>query len=1553
MKKILKIKILSAILLLALSFGFAVSLNTEPVSAIDEFWDIFETEDQTGLSFTEYQGELAALEAEGYEPALTTSSDLREFIITIVNYALSFLGLVAVLFVIYGGVLYVTSAGEEEKTTQGKKVILYAAIGLLIVLGSFAFVNTVIGAAGGNQSSVSTTASPNTGGGFNSSSEQVKTIAVNVYNGFSYLAETTEELKNIQADAGKSSLDPLRLPAKSDILSFLYSVQAKFNNISNLGYQFSEANAEITNQLREISQAIDRIKSLNAQTYARISNGTIDYCDPSDDKDAVDVIFGLNPCEASGYFQYPIGLFESWQPLREQFIAGTGDQINLNKIATLISDDYYLNLKEYLGRLELVHEEVKNIEPIAVGAANTAYIKMKEAYGYESITLADEAGSNDYEIHKAGGENFLSLIRGWQLGEVGETPITLANQYLTLALRFQSDFYNELNDLEYVQARLTANTVEGSAPLTVLFDALATVDPAGGSLDPSNIVWDLSGQLTTAELLGAEDYGQPPVNNEYMTCELTAPSEQSEREELIGSTSQRCTFDKPGTYRAAIKIRSNDPTKYAPGISVLTVRVKPRTTKINLDVTPLGGETQNIISYAGDILLNDKRSLTVTLSEAENGITFDASKTDADQFKWSFGNGDSTGYSTNAIVENYRGYESAGKYEVTLEVLSRLGVLDRKVFTLEVSSLAARLKTELEGEALINSPVVFDGTGSKSDTGSIREYSWEITPVDNVNLPPEAENYYPFENSGPNLNTIIHEFRYPVEYNITLTIIDDNGNRAVDSITDFKVTSEAPEALYTYEISDITQPGTVHFDGSKSFDPDGNDDYLNYEWKIDAPDETYRYLDDTTSMSERPIVKFLEKGDYEVSLKVTDTLTAAPTEESDTENKIIKIEKALDVAWGDGMEVTNVLDEDGNAQIEFLIESENAIAYEMDFGNGDRTTGDINGQKTVPYTYTEGGKYEVRLTVFNEDDEDNSISRRVFIGGGDKPLAKINISVDGVRVDDLGEIIEADKKNIITFDAGQSKNTDGTGRLLLYSWDFGDTNKSSNKVATHSYDELSPRDPGYFEVKLRVIDKENPNLIDEDSIKIKIVPKPPEFASIQGIPRSVRGDMTTPITVNMKAYGAEDPDGKITQYKWWYFDVDDPDEVLGLQITSTDTAQLVIGTNGPEGEEITYGFGLEVTDSDNLKFSSEELYSPGETPGVTVVNGPNELPFSRFNVSATKVFTGEEVTFNSASSDPDGNIVEYIWDFEGDGFFNNTPTDQATVKHIYTEKNISGYDVKLKVIDDKGGEAISLPIKIYVDVIAEPPVAAFTYEEVEGSDGKEIQFINNSTADENADAEIISYRWDFDTDSSLPTADSNGDGIKDNDADAFEAEPSHSFLTYGDYNVSLTITDSYGNTDSVTNTVMIVNPNPPIEEEPVEEEEEQEYETVTGMTATLDGYTDTEEELEPQGEQLLAKLSTNPPTDGQGVIYLNGDSAFVTFDFSQSTGLIQDYVFDKNIYFDIDGNGIKNDDIDFKTTLPGSWTTNFSNTGDRIVVKLTVIDIYGNQNSVTREIKFN
>lgn len=75
-------------------------------------------------------------------------SSIRALALTIVNFFLGFLGIIAVIMIIYGGFTYVTAAGNQEKIQSAKKIIMYAIIGIIVVLISFALVSTVLGGVG-------------------------------------------------------------------------------------------------------------------------------------------------------------------------------------------------------------------------------------------------------------------------------------------------------------------------------------------------------------------------------------------------------------------------------------------------------------------------------------------------------------------------------------------------------------------------------------------------------------------------------------------------------------------------------------------------------------------------------------------------------------------------------------------------------------------------------------------------------------------------------------------------------------------------------------------------------------------------------------------------------------------------------------------------------------------------------------------------------------------------------------------------------------------------------------------------------------------------------------------------------------------------------------------------------------------------------------------------------------------------------------------------------------------------------------------------------------
>lgn len=92
------------------------------------------------ISPTDQPGRLA--EATGGQ------GSFRDLLLTFLNFFLGFLGIVAVIMVIYGGILYVTAAGNQENIDKGKKIIMYAVVGIVIILLAFALVNTLLSGLG-------------------------------------------------------------------------------------------------------------------------------------------------------------------------------------------------------------------------------------------------------------------------------------------------------------------------------------------------------------------------------------------------------------------------------------------------------------------------------------------------------------------------------------------------------------------------------------------------------------------------------------------------------------------------------------------------------------------------------------------------------------------------------------------------------------------------------------------------------------------------------------------------------------------------------------------------------------------------------------------------------------------------------------------------------------------------------------------------------------------------------------------------------------------------------------------------------------------------------------------------------------------------------------------------------------------------------------------------------------------------------------------------------------------------------------------------------------
>ncbi len=88
---------------------------------------------------------------EKIKPDAARDGDLQTSFIGIVNYLLLFLGLLLLIIIIYAGVLIILSDGEEDAVSKGRKMIMYALIGVVIIVLSYTIVNFIADVANGGK----------------------------------------------------------------------------------------------------------------------------------------------------------------------------------------------------------------------------------------------------------------------------------------------------------------------------------------------------------------------------------------------------------------------------------------------------------------------------------------------------------------------------------------------------------------------------------------------------------------------------------------------------------------------------------------------------------------------------------------------------------------------------------------------------------------------------------------------------------------------------------------------------------------------------------------------------------------------------------------------------------------------------------------------------------------------------------------------------------------------------------------------------------------------------------------------------------------------------------------------------------------------------------------------------------------------------------------------------------------------------------------------------------------------------------------------------------
>jgi PKD repeat protein len=562
---------------------------------------------------------------------------------------------------------------------------------------------------------------------------------------------------------------------------------------------------------------------------------------------------------------------------------------------------------------------------------------------------------------------------------------------------------------------------------------------------------------------------------------------------------------------------------------------------------------------------------------------------------------------------------------------------------------------------------------------------------------------------------------------ILLIMIAFSSPLCISSDEEEKPKNLPPQVDIETDISTGIAPLAVSFKANAE-DPDGFID--TYEWDFD---------DDSTSTKEKLIHTFYTPGSYEVQLKVKDNLGAEANDSITIKVSELIIPNEIPTAEA-SVEPNSAL---VNQEIDFIGSGEDSdgwiISFSWDFDGDGNFDWQSNTTGATKYAFNDSGEYNAIFRVMDNDLDvaSDSVSITIQPIENDPPDAKISQPQNNAE-------FEVDE--VIQFDGSESSDPDGD--TLTYSWDFGDGNTPPEAKPTHSYSA-----EGNYTVELAVNDGHVEDTVSINIRIILIVNNPP-VAEIVAPQQNDVFQVNSEVTFD--GSNSSDPDGDIIFYYWDFGDGSFGSGVVTAHI------YLVAGTYQVE---LRVDDG-ELSDTDNVRILITD--EPANQPPEAVIDEPTNG--ENFTID-------ENVRFNgSSSSDPEGDSLDYIWDFGDD-----TEGYGMITHHKYSENGT--YNVTLTVDDGQYTDTASIVIIIgpTVDVntpptaiISEPTILS-TYET-----NRDVNCVGYLSFDPEDDP--LTYDWDF------------GDGSPH----ATEMNTTHRYTTEGVYLILLTVSDGMNNdTDSV------------------------------------------------------------------------------------------------------------------------------------------------------------
>jgi RHS repeat-associated protein len=250
----------------------------------------------------------------------------------------------------------------------------------------------------------------------------------------------------------------------------------------------------------------------------------------------------------------------------------------------------------------------------------------------------------------------------------------------------------------------------------------------------------------------------------------------------------------------------------------------------------------------------------------------------------------------------------------------------------------------------------------------------------------------------------------------------------------------------------------------------------------------------------------------------------------------------------------------------------------------------------------------------------------------------------------------------VAFNAMASSDPDASDSIASYQWSFGDGSVGSGLLVNHVYSSV-----GTYSIKLTVTDTHGASSSVSKTLSVKQNVLPIAKASATPL----TGDV--PLNVSFTAQGSSDSDGTIASYSWNFGD--------GAMGSGRDASHTYTSAG-------TFTAVVTVTDDKGAT----------ATASVSIqAMTPNVKPTAVLTASKTQGPAPFMVAFDArGSSDSDGTIAKYVWDF-GDG--TQTETQTPTAAHEFKTGSSS---VVLTVVDNRGGEAVA-SVSITATEIQLPP----------------------------------------------------------------------------------------------------------------------------------------------------------------------------------------------------------------------------------------------------------